>query len=135
MFEKLTEQAELSVHKEQLHSLERELKNIQNNQEAFTLLCNAGLEQAETISDITLQCGRYYDVMAKDLPKYRKVLGKLTGNYKYLTVDGKIMVQLHPQKYPNIKLRYEGHLTNASKCKIVEQTTTQKKLVCDPNAK
>jgi hypothetical protein len=74
----------------------------------------------------------YVSFPRESLPLIRKALGRLHVESKELcdSEKGTITVHLSAEQYPGIDFSYERPLGTGCQCRIVEQTSTYKSLVC-----
>ena len=74
----------------------------------------------------------YVSFPRESLPLIRKALGRLHVESKELcdSEKGTITVHLTAEQYPGIDFSYERPLSSGCQCRIVEQTSTYKTLVC-----
>jgi hypothetical protein len=73
------------------------------------------------------------DVQRSDLVSARKALGRLKMTEKSVAGNaskGQVAIILQAEAYPLVGLRYYSDLPKNSKCKIVENSSTYRSLVC-----
>lgn len=78
----------------------------------------------------------YFEINREDLPKVRKAVGRLTVVGKEVAWDynttGEIDVKVSPasKEYDFVVFRYRTKLRPSAKCKVVENTSVYRSLVC-----
>jgi hypothetical protein len=85
-----------------------------------------------TISSVWCYENPYVSFDRESLPLIRKALGRLHVAHKELrdAEKGIITVHLTAEQYPGIDFTYDRPLSSGCQCRIVEQTSTYKTLVC-----
>ncbi len=110
---------------------ERE-KLLQNAKVLARLMLVLPNEATLTIGSVWNYENPYVSFPREHLPLIRKTLGRLHVEGKELcdSEKGTITVHLSAEQFPGIDFSYERPLGTGCQCRIVEQTSTYKTLVC-----
>ena len=110
--------------------LER-LERLRAGAEAALRLVHAGV--SVEVDAWRLRDGTVH-VRQGDLPAVRRVLGKLLPNTKTPSGERTVRVTLRVEGREFVRVAFDMPLPPGGKCRIVEQTTTYRTLVCDTSA-
>ena len=113
---------------ERLADLEKYAEQIREFEEV------SGIEMVQSQWD--LRYGNSLRITREQLPMIRKAVGRLVISGKNLAGDfdqtGEVQVSVQPkaEKFNKLEFVYRTKFRNGGKCKVVEQTSKYKSLVC-----